>query len=185
VAAAADCHYSVAMSPRLLVAALLLTPAPALAVDQGSWQVGGGADFALLVEGDDPTSGLGGRLDLRYGLTDAAALWAAAASSWHPRATAQARSSSASLGVALAFDVLQIVPFAEAGVTLADLDNGPLRAGYLGLEAAGGVEYLFDRRWSAAATARYQYLPLKLGGAAAADKGPGLLTVGLSLRRSF
>jgi len=174
------------MSPRALAAALLLIPAaPALAVDEGVWQLGAGPAFALLAEGTETTPGLGGRVEGRYGLTDAAALWAALGSSWHPRAASQARASTASAGFALAFDVFQIVPFAEAGATVADLDTGPTRAGYLGFEAAGGAEYLLDRRWSAAAVVRFQYLPLKLGGAAAADKRPGLLTAGLCIRRSF
>jgi hypothetical protein len=171
---------------RALAAALLLLPAaPALAVDEGVWQLGAGPAFAVLAEGDSATPGLGGRLEGRYGLTDAAAVWAAVGSSWHPEPTAMARATTAGAGFALAFDVFQVVPFAEAGATVANLAIGPASASYLGFEAAGGAEYLFDRHWSAAGVARFQYLPLKLGGAASLDKRPGLLTVGLCIRRSF
>jgi hypothetical protein len=175
------------MRTRTLLAALaLFLASPALAVDQGEWQLSAGPSFALLVEGNNPTSGLGGRIEGRYGLTDDSSAWAAVSSSWHPRAAAQARASSASAGFALAFNVFRVVPFAEVGAAVTDVQTGSdLRAGYLGFEGAGGAEYLFDRHWSAAAVARYQYLVVKLGGAAAADRNPGVLTVGLRLGRSF
>src|SRR5688500_8894664 len=126
------------MSTRwLLCAALLGFPAaPALALDEGDWQLGAGPAFALLVEGDNPTSGLGGRIEGRYGITGDSSAWAAVGSSWHPRAAGEARSSLASLGFTLAFDVFRVVPFAEAGVNVADLKtSASTRAGYLGFEA--------------------------------------------------
>jgi hypothetical protein len=46
-----------------------------------------------------------------------------------------------------------------------------------------GAEYLLDRRWSAAAIARYQYLFVRLGGTAGTS--PGVLTFGLRISRTF
>jgi hypothetical protein len=160
------------MSPRpLAVAALLIWAAPARAVDQGDWQLGAGPAFALLVEGDNPTSGIGGRIEGRYGLRDDSAAWAAVTSSWHPRAAENVRASAASAGFSLAYDVLRIIPFAEAGVAVADVRGTLTRGRYLGMEAALGAEYLLDRRWSAAAVARYQYLFVRLAGAASLNPG--------------
>jgi hypothetical protein len=173
------------MSPRLLAAAALIWATPALAVDQGDWQVSAGPAFAWLLEGKNPTSGLGGRLEGRYGLRDDSAAWAAVSSSWHPRAAESVRASVASAGFALAYDVLRVVPFLEAGAAVADLRGGVTHGRYLGFEVAGGGEYLFDRRWSAAGTIRYDYLPVRLAGGPTADPSPGVLTAGLRLSRTF
>jgi hypothetical protein len=171
------------MSPRPLAAALLLWAGPALAIDQGEWQVGAGPAFAALLEGNNPTSGLGGRIEGRYGLRDDSAAWLAVGSSWHPRAAENVRASVASAGFSLAYDVLRIVPFGEAGAAVADLRGAVTRGRYLGFEAAIGVEYLLDRRWSTAAVARYQYLPVRLAGTAGFN--PGVATAGLRLSRTF
>jgi hypothetical protein len=172
------------MSLRWLTVALFsLCAAPALAVDQGDWQLGVGPTFALLVENENPTSGLGGRVEGRYGLTDGASVYAALASSWHPRGAEQVRASSGSAGFTLAFDVFRVIPFAEVGATFSDLRGGITRGRYLGIEGAGGAEYLLDRRWSVAAVARYQYLPLRLAGTA--ERGPGVLTAGLRISHNF
>lgn len=168
---------------RSLVAAVgLIAAGPALAVDQGQWQLGAGPCFALLAQGGNPTSGLGGRLEGRYGLRDDSAVWAAVGSSFHPRAAENVRASSASAGFALAFDVLRTVPFVEVGPVLADLRGAATRGRFLGFEGGAGAEYLVDRRWSVAGVARYQYLFVRLSG-----KGdtPGVLTVGLRLARTF
>jgi hypothetical protein len=95
------------------------------------------------------------------------------------------RASVASAGFSLAWDVLRIIPFVEAGAALADLRGGVTRGRYLGFEGAAGVEYLVDRRWSVAGIARYQYLPVRLAGGKTADPSPGVLTVGLRLSKSF
>jgi outer membrane protein with beta-barrel domain len=172
------------MSPRPLALAVLLSwAAPARAVDQGEWQLGAGAGFALLREGNNPTSGLGGRIEGRYGLRDGSAAWAAVASSWHPRAAETVRASAVSAGFSLAYDVLRIIPFAEVGPTVAGLRGAVTRGQYLGMEGALGAEYLLDRRWSAAAVARYQYLFVRLGGTA--DMSPGVASFGLRLSRTF
>jgi len=166
-----------------LAAPLSLLTAPALAVDQGDWQVGAGPAYALLVEHDNPTSGLGGRIEGRYGLRDDSAVWAAVASSWHPRAAENVRASSASAGFSLAFDVLRVIPLVEVGPAVAELRGGLTRGRFLGFEGAAGCEYLVDRRWSAAALARYQYLFVRLAGTA--PLSPGVLTVGLRISRTF
>jgi hypothetical protein len=171
------------MSPRPLAVAVLLSWAgPARGVDQGEWQVAAGPAFALLVQGRNATSGLGGRLEGRYGLRDDSAVWVAVGSSWHPRAAETVRASGASAGFSLAFDVLRIVPFLEAGAAVANLRGAVTRGRYLGFDGAAGVEYLLDRRWSAAAVARYQYLPVRLAGT---GDNPGVLTLGLRLARTF
>jgi hypothetical protein len=174
------------MSPRpiaVAVAAVLCWAGPALAVDQGQWQLGAGPAFAVLLEGNNPTSGVGGRVEGRYGLRDDSAAWAAVGSSWHQRASETVRDSVASAGFSLAYDVLRVVPFAEVGAALAELRGAVTRARYLGFEAAAGAEFLLDRHWSAATVARYQYLPVRLSGSA--GLGPGVLTMGLRISRAF
>src|SRR6185436_13168821 len=118
----------------LAAAALLLLAAPAWAVDQGDWQVGAAPAFALLREGGNPTSGLGGRIEGRYGLRDDSAVWAAVSSSWHPRAAETVRASSASAGFSLAFDVLRVIPLVEVGPAVAELRGGLTRGRFLGFE---------------------------------------------------
>jgi hypothetical protein len=166
----------------LVVGGLLAWSGQARALDQGEWQLSAGPAFALLVQGGQPTSGLGGRVEGRYALRDDSAAWAAVGASWHPRAAETVRASYASAGFALAFDVFRVVPFVEVGATVTD-EHGRLGGKrYLGAELAAGGEYLLDRHWSAALVARYHYLPVPL------DGGPtntGLLTVGLRVGRTF
>jgi hypothetical protein len=170
-----------------LVGALFLcavVPRPARAVDAGDWQLSAAPAFALLVRDGNPVSGLGGRLEGRYGLTDQSAVWAAVGASWHPHLGETARASVASAGFSLAFDVFRLVPFLEGGVAVADVNGALSHSRHLGAEVAGGGEYLLDRHWSAAAVARYQYLPVRLSGSGE-KKDVGVLTVGLRVGRTF
>jgi hypothetical protein len=165
-----------------LVGGLLVASGPALALDQGDWQLAAGPSYALLVQGNNATAGLGGRLEGRRGLTDVVTAWAAVGSSWHPRLAETVRASNAAAGLAVAFDVLRLVPFLGVGATVSDVRGELSRSRRLGLEGAAGAEYLVDRRWSVAFAARYQYLPIRIGGS---HESTGLLTVGLLVGSAF
>jgi hypothetical protein len=183
LAAMPDGHSRRAIAPCALAMALLV-PNAASALDEEGWQLALTGDFAYLHAAGRTGGGLGGRLEARYGVTDAWSVWGALASSFHPIDDGTMRASTGSLGATFALDVLRVVPFAELGLSFADVDLGGAGTGAqrgLGGELALGAEYLLDPRWSLAAVARYQYFPVQLAGTAR----PGLFTVGLRLGRAF
>jgi hypothetical protein len=161
----------------LIVGLTMVTLSPAAwALDEGQWQVGVAAEAAAGFD-DGVFPGGGGRLDGRYGITDALSAGVAVGSVWWSRHGHTTRVSSASGGLTLAFDVLRTVPFVSLGVAAADV-GGDLS---LGGELNAGAEYLLDPKWSLGLIGRLQWFPLRLTG----DARVGLVTLGLRLARTF
>ena len=147
---------------------------------RGGVAAGAGAAFALLVERNDPTAGLGGRVEASpRGLTDVRRPGRAFRGRYLARPRAGERPGPAWPAPArLAFDVFRVVPFAEAGADVSAPARRPGPGGRVaGLRAAG---YLLDRRWSAAAVACFRTCPSRWR-AARVPSGAALVR----LRRRF
>jgi hypothetical protein len=156
--------------------------APALALDEGDWQIGLSPQLALqFPTGSGVVFGGGARLDARHGLTDALSAWGALASTWFPEG-GPARFSTISGGLALAYDVVRVVPFVDLGVALLDHDLGRGRTQALGFEIAVGAEYLIDPVWSLALTARWQAFVAHLGGMGSGVGGLPIAALRLAYR---
>jgi hypothetical protein len=163
-------------APIVLGLTLLAAPRAASALDAGDWQVGLTANLAAGFD-DGVHPGGGGRLDGRYGITDALSAWAAVGSLWWSTPRYTTRVTSASAGLTLAFDVLRTVPFVSLGVAAAEVDGTRL-----GGELNVGGEYLFDPKWSLALVGSVQLLPIRLGGS---KPDGGAVALGLRLGRTF
>jgi hypothetical protein len=152
------------------------------ALDQGEWQAGVTANLTGGPNGKGISLGGGGRLEGRYGITDALSAWGAVGSLWWSADGIPLRASSASAGMTLAFDVVRWVPFVELGLAVADVGS-PSHIGrtYVGGELGAGAEYLLDRRWSLAAVARVAWFPQRLS----RPSGNSTLAVGLRLASTF
>ena len=172
---------------RLSFAALLccLLPTAALAAGQGEMAISGGPGLAVMIEG---TTRAGASADLRFlrGLSD----------SWSARLGLQAAWLGASgetnathvlapaLGLTVAADVLNLVPFAEAGVVLADIrGNGLTARQRLGGQLGVGADYLVTRHFTLSLLARLDFFALRLAGAH--ESSPAQLTLALHLGRVF
>jgi hypothetical protein len=160
---------------------LLAVPNEARALDEGSWQVGVTGELTTGTA-EKLRLGGGGRLDGRYGLTDALSAWAALGSVQSPGRWSSTRISSASGGLTLAFDVFRIVPFVGLGVAVANVDV-PGVSWLLGGELEAGAEYLLDPKWSLGLVGIFQYLPLGLR--TGRWEGRAAASLGLRLARSF
>jgi hypothetical protein len=166
-------------------AALLLAslqPRPAAALDEEAFQVTLAPVLAFVPQ--DEAVGTGFRAEGRYGLTDAVSVWGAAGSSWHWLAEGTGRAITAGTGLTLAFDVLRVVPFVEAGASFANLGYGGRSRSYLGAELGAGAEYLITPAFSLAGVLRAQHFPVSLSGNLVGRSGT-LLSVGARFGYTF
>jgi hypothetical protein len=167
----------------LLVASLSATPA--FAIGEGETTLTVGPGLALGLEG---STRVGGLVDARFlfGLTDAWSARLGLAGSWlaTPGAQDATQLVTPALGVTVAADVLNLVPFAEVGIAFGDVRGGGLAARhYLGGQLAAGVEYLATRRFTVSLLGRVDYFAIRLAGP---DASPPLaLVFALHLGRVF
>jgi hypothetical protein len=138
-----------------LLALLAALPHPAAAVGEGEGKVALGLGGAYLTR-----RGFGPHVDLegQYGLTDALSLHAAGALGW--QGGPSPRMVTATAGLTYALDVLNVVPFGEAGLCFVGADGGN-RA--LGLQVGLGLEYFYAPHANVMLAARFAYLPVHLG----------------------
>ena len=165
----------------LLLAAALGSAAvfsshPVRAEEPGQWVAGLSAGGAEVRVDQRWRLGLQIGAEGRYGLTEFWALRGAAHLSWHggedgSQAFPPVQTGTAALGLAYAWDVLRVVPFAEAGLALAGIRGDLSQSGLFGgVQLGGGLNYLIDRQWAAGACLRFQHL--------GAGRQPGRLTRG-------
>jgi hypothetical protein len=151
-----------------LLAALFcaLAPSSALAVGQGETTVTAGPDMVVLFDGQT-RAGAGFDIRALHGLTDALAVRLGLQGAWLPgsASTNATRVVAPSLALGLSADVLNLVPFVEAGIVLADLRSSGMPARLrLGGQLAAGADYLLSRRLAVTAVAHADYLALRLAG---------------------
>jgi hypothetical protein len=162
-----------------------LVPRAARALDEGEWQLGLGATVAAAVGGlsgnQVPVAGGGPRLDGRRGLTDALSAWVAVGAIWIAEGGDAGRLTTISTGLALAFDVVRVVPYVELGAAGFQFRQDTVNRYGIGLVAAGGFDYLLDRRWSVGAALRAEAVLSGHDG----DTPLVLPSLGVRLARSF
>jgi hypothetical protein len=171
------------LGPALLLSALL--PLTARAAGNGETAVAGGPGLAVLVDGQTRLGGAG-EVRLLRGFSDFWSAQLALGFAWLP-STAQTpatRVLTPTLGLVVAADVVNLVPFAALGVVFADLRGAGLPARQrLGGELALGADYLLSRHLALSLLARVDYLALHLAGASTSR--PLLLVCALHLGYVF
>jgi hypothetical protein len=103
-----------------------------------------------------------------YGLSDSWSARLGLQASWIPASgePSATRLVAPALGLTVAADVLNLVPFAEAGIVLADIRGGGLAARQrLGGQVGAGAEYLATRHFTVLLLGRLDYFALRLAGA--------------------
>jgi hypothetical protein len=144
-----------------------LLPASALAAGPGEMSLSAGPGLALTF---DSQTRAGAAADARflYGLSDSWSARLGLQASWIPASgePSATRLVAPALGLTVAADVLNLVPFAEAGIVLADIRGGGLAARQrLGGQVGAGAEYLATRHFTVLLLGRLDYFALRLAGA--------------------
>jgi hypothetical protein len=173
------------MRPGFAPLLCLLLPAAALAGGPGESALGAGPGLAVLSEGTT-RAGASGEVRFPRGLSDSWSARMGLQAAWMPAAAgASAKQLVApALGLTAAADVLNLVPFAEAGVVLGDIRGGGLPSRQrLGGQFGIGADYLASRHVTLSLLARVDYFALRLSGAS--ESRPVQLTLALHLGRVF
>jgi|GEM_PF-4123154 len=162
-----------------------LLPASALGAGRGEMAVTGGPGLAVVFAG---TNRAGASADLRVlrGLSDSWSARLGLQGAWIPASgeTGATRIMAPALGLTVAADVLNLVPFAETGIVLADIRGGGLSSRQrLGGQLCVGAEYLATRHFTLSLLARLDYFAIRLAGAH--ESSPSQLTLALHLGRVF
>jgi len=160
-------------------------PTSALAVGQGEASLSGGLGLALAFQ--DPTR-IGAQAEARLlrGISDSWAARLGLQTAWYPAngATPSAHITAQSAGLTFAADVLNLVPFADMGVAVADLRGGGLSTSWrLGGQLGLGADYLFSRHLTMSMLVHVDYFPLRLAGGH--DAHPVQACLALYLGRAF
>lgn len=173
----------------VLGSAAVFSSDPVRAEEPGQWVVGLSAGGAEVRVDQRWRHGLQIGAEGRYGLTEFWALRGAAHLSWHrgedgSQAFPPVQTGTAVLGLAYAWDVLRVVPFAEAGVVLAGIRGDVSQSSLFGgVQLGGGVNYLIDRQWAAGVCLRFQHLGLGVSLDASPADAPMLLGILLRAER--
>jgi hypothetical protein len=162
-----------------------LLPSPAFPAGEGEMALTAGPGLALALAG---STRVGASVDARflYGLSDAWSLRFGLAGSWIASSDADGatRVVAPALGTTVAADVLNWVPFGEAGIVVGDARGGGGAARqYLGGQLGAGVEHLVTRRLTVTLLGRVSYFALRLAGPDVTK--PVELTIALHLGRVF
>jgi hypothetical protein len=168
--------------------ALLLVwwvPTSALAVGQGEASLSGGLGLALAFQAQTRA---GAQADVRLlrGISDSWAARLGVQTAWYPAdgATPSAHVTAQSVGLTWAADVLNLVPFTDLGIAVADIRGGGLATSWrLGGQFGLGADYFLSRHLTMSLLARVEYFPLRLAGGH--DVHPTQASLGLYLGRAF
>ena len=167
----------------LLVAWCL--PTSTFAVGQGEASLSGGLGLAVAFQNQTRT-GLAAEARLLRGISDSWAARLGVQSAWYPTdgALPSAHITAQSAGLTFAADVLNLVPFADIGLAVADIRGGGVATTWrLGGQLGLGADYLFNRRLVLSLLARADYFPLRLAGGH--DAHPTQVSVVLHLGHVF
>ena len=168
--------------------ALLLVwwlPTSALAVGQGEASLSGGLGLAVAFQGQTRA---GAQADARLlrGISDSWAARLGLQTAWYPAdgATPPAHVTAQSLGLTWAADVVNLVPFADLGIVVADIRGGGMAPSWrLGGQLGIGADYLVTRHFTMSLLARVDYFALHLAGGR--DAHPTQVSLALHLGRAF
>ncbi len=155
-----------ALAALVLVVALALPGTAAFAAGAGEAALTAGPGALLGLEGETRAGAI---VDVRflYGLSDAWSARLGLGYGWLDGAGSGAATHvvSPSFGLTAAADVLDLVPFGELGIVLADHRGGGERARHdLGAQMGAGVDYFVSRRLTLTLLGRLSYFPVHLRG---------------------
>lgn len=129
----------------------------------------------------------GASLDARflYGLSDSWSARLGFAGSWLAAAGdhAAGRFVAPAVGMTVAADVLNLVPFGEVGIAMSDVREAGTARQFLGGQLGAGVDYLVSHHLTVSLLGRIDYLALRLAGPAMAK--PLALTFAVHLGHVF
>jgi hypothetical protein len=160
-------------------------PTSALAVGQGEASLSGGLGLALAFQ-DQKHVGAQAEARLLRGISDSWAARLGVQTAWYPAdgKTPSAHITAQSAGLTFAADVLNLVPFADVGIAVADIRGGGLTTSWrLGGQLGLGADYLLSRHLTLSMLAHVDYFPLRLAGGHGAH--PVQTTLALYLGRAF
>lgn len=151
---------------RLPFLLLGLVPASAWAAGPGETAFGAGPALALVRQGETRA---GAAVDARvlYGLDD---IWSAHAGltvAWLPASNAMPATvlTAPAVGLTAAADIVNWVPFVQAGLALADLRHSGGAQQRLGAQLGVGADYLLSRHLSLTVLGRIDHFAVALAGA--------------------
>jgi hypothetical protein len=160
-------------------------PTATLAVGQGEASLSGGLGLAVGFQ-DQTRAGAQAEVRLLRGINDSWAARLGFQTAWYPAkgSNPAAHVTAQSLGLTWAADVLNLVPFADVGIAVADLRGGGVTPSWrLGGQLGIGADYLLSRHLTMSLLARADYFPLRLAGGHEAH--PTQLSLVLYLGRAF
>ncbi len=100
------------------------------------------------------------------------------------RPSPSAHVTAEAAGLTLAADVLNLVPFADMGIAVADIRGGGLATSWrMGGQLGLGIDYLLSRHLVTSLLARVDYFPFRLAGGH--DAHPTQASLALYLGRAF
>jgi hypothetical protein len=154
-----------------VAAALATAGGTARAAGEAEWQLSmrlGAANVSL--GSIDPRApwGMGGALDLEYGISDAWAARVSIGGSLHPVTpdmktglpAGEVTATTALAGVTYTFDVLRLVPYAELGLGFVRFGGAVSQPhSTLATELGIGADYLLTRRWACGVSFQYLFAP--------------------------
>ena len=178
-----ECFRQMRLGLAILLVSLL--PASALAVGQGEAELSGGFGLAVTLQGEN-RSGAQAEMRLLRGLSDSWAARLGLQTAWYPAdgGTPSAHVTAQAVGLTWAADVLNLVPFADLGIIVADLRGGGVAARQsLGGQLGVGADYLLSRHFTVSLLARVDYFAFRLAGGHGTR--PTQLTLALDLGRTF
>jgi hypothetical protein len=167
------------VTPRTLVPALVVSaalavgaPRPARAAGENEWQLSARTGAATVSVDGRTTWGFAAALDLEYGLTDAWALRATVATSFHTvdaagptdaRPAGRIETSSALAGLTYTIDILRLVPYADLQVGAFKVDGAVETPRVTFVSALGiGADYFITRKWTTGVNFQYLFAPVDL-----------------------
>jgi hypothetical protein len=167
------------VTPRTLVPALVASAAlavgaarPARAAGENEWQLSARTGGATVSVDGRTTWGFAAALDLEYGLTDAWALRATIATSFHSvdaagpmdsRPAGRIETTSALGGLTYTIDILRLVPYADLQFGAFKVSGAVQIPRTTFISALGiGADYFITRKWTTGLHFQYLFAPVDL-----------------------
>jgi hypothetical protein len=160
-------------------------PIPALALGQGEASLSGGLGLAMAIQ-SQTRAGAQAEIRLLRGISDSWAARLGVQTAWYPAdgPSPSAQVTAQSAGLTFAVDALNLVPFVDLGIAVADIRGGGLATSWrMGGQLGLGLDYLLSRHLVMSLLARVDYFPFRLAGGH--DAHPTQASLALYLGRAF
>ena len=150
----------------LVLLAVSCFPTSTFAVGEGEASLSGGVGLAVAFQ-DHTRAGLQAEARLLRGISDAWAARLGLQTAWYPAKSdlPPAHITAQSAGLTWAADVLNLVPFVDLGVAVADIRGGGFTPSWrLGGQVGLGADYFLRRHLTLSLLVHADYFPLRLAG---------------------